>query len=144
MGRSWQVVLFSALVVLPASAARPDGFQVVVHPTVEGTEISRSVLADIYKKDIIRWGDQVRIQPVDQSSETSVRQAFLRDVLGQSFGEVQGFWRQRMATDRQVPPPTRASDEEVLAFVASKKGAIGYVSAAVEVLDDVKVLILVD
>jgi hypothetical protein len=144
MGRGGQVALFSALVVLVASAARSDDFQVVVHRTVDGTEIRRALLADIYKKDVIRWGNRVRIQPVDQSSETPVRQAFLRDVLGQSLGEVQSFWRRRMATDRVLPPPTKASDEEVLTFVASTKGAIGYVSAGTVVSDDVKVLTLID
>jgi hypothetical protein len=49
-----------------------------------------------------------------------------------------------MANRRVLPPPSKASDEEVLAFVASKKGAIGYVSPGLEVPSDVKVLTLSD
>jgi ABC-type phosphate transport system substrate-binding protein len=144
MGRRRQVVLFAAFAALLASSALPGAFQVVVHPTVEGSKIKRSILADIYKKDVIRWGNQVRIRPVDQSSQTPVRQAFIQDVLGQSLGEIQEYWTQRLATERELPPPTKPSDDEVLAFVASKKGAIGYVSADVEVPADVKVIALID
>jgi ABC-type phosphate transport system substrate-binding protein len=137
-------MLFAVFASLPASAAVAADFQVVVHPTVEGTKIRRSVLADIYQKDIIRWGNQVRILPVDQSGQAPVRLAFTRDVLGRSLGDVQNYWSERMATRRELPPPTKASDEEVLAFVASKKGAIGYVSGGVEPPPDVKVLTVID
>jgi ABC-type phosphate transport system substrate-binding protein len=144
MRRSRPAVLFVACATLLASSAPAAEFQVVAHPTVEGTKIRRSVLAGIFQKDVVRWGDQIRILPVDQSGHSPVRQAFTRDVLGQSLGEVQAYWTRRLAVDRQLPPPTKASDDEVLAFVASKKGAIGYVSAAVEVPAGVKTLTLID
>ena len=144
MRRSGPTVLIALLGAILASSADAGDFQVVVHPTVEGSKIRRSILAEIYQKDIIRWGNQVRILPVDQSSQTLVRQAFIQDVLGQSLGEVQKYWTQRMATERELPPPTKASDDEVLAFVASKKGAIGYVSGGTELPPDVKVLTIID
>lgn len=43
-----------------------------------------------------------------------------------------------------MPPATRPSDEEVLAYVASNDGAIGYVAARIAVPDGLKILILVD
>jgi ABC-type phosphate transport system substrate-binding protein len=135
--------LACATAPLAAAADAPE-FQIVVHQTVEGSRISRSVLADIYRGNVIRWGNEIRILPVDQSSQAPVRQAFTRDVLHQSLGEVQEYWTQRMATDRQTPPPTKPSDAEVLAFVAGKKGAIGYVSAGAALPDGVKVLTLTD
>jgi hypothetical protein len=49
-----------------------------------------------------------------------------------------------MMRTRVLPPPTKASDEEVLAFVATQKGAIGYVGVGVEIPPDVKVLTLFD
>jgi ABC-type phosphate transport system substrate-binding protein len=134
------------ITALAASAASPssEDFQVVAHPSVEGSEISRAVLASIYQKDVDRWGDHTRIRPVDQSSLAPVRLAFTRHVLNRSLGEVQLFWEQRLATMRLLPPPTKSSDEAVLAFVASKKGAIGYVSAGVTIPPDVKLLVVVD
>jgi ABC-type phosphate transport system substrate-binding protein len=119
-------------------------FQIVAHPDVEGSRISRTVLASIYEKDVEHWGDRRRIFPVDQSGYTPVRLTFTRDVLNRTLGEVQQFWSQRLATERILPPPTKGSDEDVLDFVASKKGAIGYVSAGAHIPPDVKLLVLID
>jgi ABC-type phosphate transport system substrate-binding protein len=137
-------MMIAGLLASVATAAGAGGFQIVVHPSVEGSKISRTVLADIYEKDVIRWGNDVRIRPVDQSSQAPVRREFTQEVLGRSLGEVQEYWTQRLAVDREMPPPTKASDEAVLAFVADKKGAIGYVSSGVELPPDVKVLTVVD
>jgi ABC-type phosphate transport system substrate-binding protein len=144
MLRWWRVLLVAVPLPLLASSARPAEFVIVAHPSVEGSQIRRSVLASIYQKDVVRWGNELRIVPVDQSSQSAVREAFTRDVLGESLGEVQKFWEERLATNRQLPPITRASDDEVLAFVASNKGAIGYVSPGVELPKGVKLVRLTD
>lgn len=142
MRRPWRTALLAVTLVALATAGRAAGFQVLVHESVEGTRISRAVLASIFMKETVKWADGSRIVPVHQSSESPVREAFARQVLDQSLGEQLQFWRRRMATTRILPPASKASDEEVLAFVASKKGAIGYVSAGIEIPPDVKVLTL--
>ena len=144
MRACWRWLLLVVPLTLLAASAGATDFVIVAHATVEGTKISRSVLAGIYQKDVIRWGDQTRIRPVDQSGQTPVRQAFGRDILGRSLGETQSFWASRMAVNREMPPPTKASDEEVLAYVASKKGAIGYVTSGMELPEGIKVLALID
>jgi len=115
-----------------------DDFVVVVHSGVEGTTISRETLRAIYLKDVVQWGDQTSIQPVDQSSHSPVRQSFSEQVLCQSLGELQLFWRNRLAVDRILPPQIKPSDAEVLEFVARHKGAIGYVSAEASLPPEVK------
>ena len=144
MRRSRPWLLLILPVVFLASAARAAEFQVVAHASVEGSRVRRSVLASIYEGDVVRWGNRLRIFPVDQSSQAPVRLAFSRDVLGRSLGELQEFWTRRLATTRTMPPPTRPSDEEVLAYVAEKRGAIGYVSAGVELPEGVKVLSVIE
>ena len=144
MRRSWRRQFLVVPLALIASFASAAEFQVVAHSKVEGSRIRRAVLASIYRKDIIRWGDQTRIRPVDQSSRAPVRQAFARDILGRSLGETQDYWESRMTVDRQMPPPAKASDQDVLAYVASKRGAIGYVTSGIELPGDIKVLAVID
>jgi len=144
MRHPWMTMLGAAALVTVATVAGAGGFQIVVHPSVDGSKISRSVLAGIYQKEMIRWGDQSRIHPVDQSSHAPVRQAFNQEILGRSLGEVQSYWTQRMAVDREIPPPTKASDEAVLEFVAGKKGAIGYVSGGIDLPPGVKLLAVIN
>jgi ABC-type phosphate transport system substrate-binding protein len=144
MLRSWRILLLAVTLGLLASPAPARDFVIVVHPSVQGSHIRRSVLARIYQKDVVRWGNELRIVPVDQSGQTAVREAFTREVLGQSLGEVQRFWEQRLAVNRQLPPITQASDEDVLVFVASNKGAIGYVCPGIALPPGVKVVTLTD
>jgi ABC-type phosphate transport system substrate-binding protein len=124
-----------------ASAAAP--FRVVVHPQVKGSQIPRAVLTAIFLKQALKWGDGSAVVPVDQSVQSTVRRAFSADVLKQGIVEVQVYWQRRI-TAGQVPPPVKTSDEEVLAFVASTPGAIGYVSAAAALPATVREVTVVD
>jgi ABC-type phosphate transport system substrate-binding protein len=110
-----------------ASAAA--AFRVIVHPQVKGTQIPRAVLSAIFLKQALKWGDGSSVVPVDQSVQSAVRRAFSNDVLKEGIVEVQVYWQRKIAAG-QVPPPVKTSDEEVLAFVASTLGAIGYVSSS--------------
>lgn len=126
------------------SSGGTDGFQVVVHPSVRGTWISRSNLSAIFTGKSDRWGDRVSARPVDQSAKAAVRHAFTVSVLGLSMGELQRYWQDRVASDRVFPPPIKGSDQEVLSFVASTSGAVGYVAADAAIPEGVKVLAVVD
>ena len=120
-----------------------SAFRVIVHPQVKGSEIPRSVLSAIFLKQVMKWGDGQPVAPVDQSVQSAVRRRFSNDVLRQGLVQVQVYWQRRI-TAGQVPPPVKTSDEEVVAFVASTPGAIGYVSSATPLPDTVRELSIVD
>jgi ABC-type phosphate transport system substrate-binding protein len=61
----------------------------------------------------------------------------------QGIAEVQIYWQRRMSQG-VTPPPVKATDEEVLAFVASTPGAIGYVSTTVLLPESVRAVELTD
>jgi ABC-type phosphate transport system substrate-binding protein len=144
MRRLWLLMVLTTLVGGFTRPVAADGFVVVTHSGVQGTTISLETLRAIYLKEVIQWGDHTSIRPVDQSSHSPIRQAFSERVLGRSLGQLQLFWRNRLAVDRVMPPPIKPSDAEVLAFVARNKGAIGYVSAGAQLPPDVKAVRLTD
>jgi ABC-type phosphate transport system substrate-binding protein len=125
--------------VLPAS----EGYRVIVHPEVKGAQIPRASLSSIFLKKAPRWGDGRPVLPVDQSVRSPVRTAFSNDVLQQGIAEVQVYWQRRMSAG-VTPPPVKASDQDVVLFVASTPGAIGYVSAATPLPDSVKTIEISD
>jgi len=127
------VLAAGALPVVSADAS----FRVIVHPQVKGSQIPRTVLTSIFLKRAPRWGDGTAVLPVDQSVRSLVRRSFSGDVLQQGIVEVQVYWQRKMAAG-VVPPPVKTSDEEIVSFVASTPGAIGYVSAATALPDSVK------
>ena len=61
----------------------------------------------------------------------------------QAVAEVQIYWQRRM-TQGVTPPPVKTSDQEVVAFVASTPGAIGYVTAVTPLPEGVRAIELAD
>jgi ABC-type phosphate transport system substrate-binding protein len=118
-------------------------FRVIVHPQVKGSEIPRAALSSIFLKQAPRWGDGSEVRPVDQSVRSAVRRAFCGEVHRQGIAEVQMYWQGRMARG-VTPPPVKTTDQEIVAFVASTPGAIGYVSAQTPLPASVKAVEIVD
>jgi ABC-type phosphate transport system substrate-binding protein len=116
------------LLLAPAGEATTAEYRVIVHPDVKGTQIPRAALSSIFLRQAPRWGDGSSVLPVDQSLRSRIRMSFTADVLGQDLVSVQMYWQRRIANG-VTPPPVKPSDEEIVAFVASNPGAIGYVSA---------------
>jgi hypothetical protein len=50
---------------------------------------------------------------------------------------VKNYWQQRIFSGRDLPPPELDSDEAVVSYVLSHRGALGYVSGAAK-LDKAK------
>jgi ABC-type phosphate transport system substrate-binding protein len=145
MFQIWRLAI-SAVVILPLAAAlsaQQYPFKVIVRSDHPGTELRQRNLADIFLGKTTRWGDGSRITPVDQSSTSAVRAAFSREALRQPLSAVTSYWKRQLLGGRMRPPRVKDSDEAVIEHVASKSGAIGYVSADAQVPESVKVLTIV-
>lgn len=136
-------VLAAGLAVLATSSPAATPFRVIVHHEVKGGKISRAALSSIFLKQAPKWGDGSVIAPVDQSVRSEVRRTFSGDVLLQGIAEVQIYWQRRMSSG-VTPPPVKITDDDVVAFVGSTPGAIGYVSATTALPDTVKTIELAD
>jgi ABC-type phosphate transport system substrate-binding protein len=137
-------LLMSAAFGIVSSPAAEDGpFVVIVAAANPARSIKRQELARFFLKKTGRWSDGQGVIPVDQSAGSPVRSAFTRAVLAvEGMGQisaVQNFWLQQVYSGRSTPPTVKASDAEIVAFVASNPGAIGYVAAA-SAVGGVKVL----
>jgi ABC-type phosphate transport system substrate-binding protein len=126
----------------PDAAADPT-FQVIVHPEVEGSQIPRAVLSAIFLKEATRWGNGRAVTPVDQSLRSPVRATFSEHVLQKPVDGIPAFWHRKMAQGVR-PPIVKASDEEVIAYVAKTTGSIGYVSLSATLPETVRAVIILD
>ena len=139
------LVALAAVLALAAPARAADDFVVVVHPSVRGAAVHKADLAAVFLKKVPRWGDKTPAVPVDQSATSVVRRAFSESVLGMPVSTVLQYWQKQMfATPPQRPPAVKASDAEVVAFVAATPGAVGYVSARTTLPPEVKALSFAD
>jgi ABC-type phosphate transport system substrate-binding protein len=145
VSHDWRTILAAiALAATSASASGAQEFQVIVHPSVQGTRITRANLSALFTGKTSSWGDKTPAMPVDQSAKAPVRRAFAVSIIGLSMGELQMYWQRRISTDRLFPPPIKASDQQVLEYVAANAGAVGYVGADTPIPEGVRVIAVVD
>jgi ABC-type phosphate transport system substrate-binding protein len=128
------LLMSAALGVAGSPAADEPSYVVIVAAGNPASSIKRQELARFFLKKTGRWSDGHGVIPVDQSAGSPVRAAFTRAVLAvEGMGQisaVQNFWLQQVYSGRSSPPAVKATDAEIVAFVAANPGAIGYVAAA--------------
>lgn len=123
----------------PSAAA---DFKLVVHASNSVAALDASRLERLFLKKDTRWESGEAVLPVDQSAAAAVRAVFSSAVHGKDVSAVKSYWQKQIFSGRGTPPPEMSSDAEVLAFVRTHAGAIGYVSAAAAIGDGVSVVTL--
>jgi len=125
--------MLRALLLLVGLAAAPvaaqQGYVVIVNDANGVSQVSAGELSRMFMKKLNRWQSGLDVVPVDQPESAAAREAFSAGVHGKSVSAVHAFWQQQIFSGRAVPPAEKASDEQVIAFVRSTPGAVGYVSA---------------
>lgn len=130
-------VLVSIALAGSRTAQSADAFKVIVNAKLSGQAVSRETLAQVYLGRVERWSDGKPIAAVDLSTTSPVRAAFSQSVLGMSVLGVRQHWTRSIATGH-VPPLARSTDEDVIAFVSTRTGGVGYVSADALLPDSVR------
>jgi ABC-type phosphate transport system substrate-binding protein len=130
---TWVLLLLSlsATSVVGQAPAGPRYVVIVQHDSPV-TGVERQFLEDAFLKRVTRWPGNGSIHPVDLAPTSPVRRMFSEQVLGRSVDEVRAYWQQRIFSGRDLPPAELDTDEQVVIYVASHPGAVGYVSATAD------------
>jgi ABC-type phosphate transport system substrate-binding protein len=123
----------AALTVLGAHTAAAQDYKVIVNSANATTEISSDVLGKIFLKQVSKFPDGAAATPVEPAKASPARAAFAKTVLGRTVQNLESFWQQQIFSGKDVPPANKATDDDVVAFVKSNPGAIGYVSGTAAV-----------
>lgn len=131
-----------AVVALVFGAGRlsAQGYVVVVNTANPVTSLSKDKAANIFLKRLVRWDNGIPIMPVNLDRGSRTRVAFSEEVHGKRVDAIEAHWQSQIFAGRDAPPPVRASDAEVLAFVRANPGAIGYVSREAALGTEVKAI----
>ena len=125
--------------VIPAVAAGQD-FVVVINDSNSTSSISKAVLSKCFMKQTTMWISGQSVVPVDLAADSETRMAFSKEIHGRDVSAIKSFWQRQIFSGKGVPPPEKASDDQILAFVRNNPGAVGYVSSEAEIGSGVKVL----
>lgn len=130
---SIQVAIAALFIVALPAAANDVQFQVIVHPSTAVNDMKSADVTKLFLGQVSRWPDGARVHAVDLDGSDPVRGAFSEKVLKARVTSVKRFWYQRVFAGQGVPPPIKSSAADVVAFVASTPGAIGYVSLETDI-----------
>ncbi len=100
---------------------------VIVHPG-NAASMDEEQIGKIFLGQTKTFPGGAEATPVD-IKESQVREEFGNKVLKKSPSQLKALWARQIFTGGAKPPRELGSDEEVIKFVASTPGAIGYVDA---------------
>jgi hypothetical protein len=114
-----------------ATAEEPKtSFKVIVNENNSARSISRQTLSNMLLKKVLRWDNGLEVRPVDLLEDSPVRQALSLDVHKRSVTAIQAYWQQQIFSGRDVPPPEKATEDDLITYVRVHAGAVGYVAAS--------------
>jgi len=125
---------------VPAAAQHDVGFRVIVNAGNSTSTIGREQLSQIFLKRVDKWPNGAPADPIDLTPAAAPRVAFTSAIHRKAVGAVRAFWQQQIFSGRDVPPPEKDSDRDVVAYIKEHVGAVGYVSADAELGAGVKVI----
>ena len=135
------LILFSVLAVVAASTwvrAENAGMRVIVNSANALTSLTRDDVSKLYLGKSNKWPDGSTAMPVDLAGKTPTRRLFSQEVLKKEIEAVESLWQQLIFSGKAIPPPTKPTEAEVVAYVKANPGAIGYVSYATDLPTGVK------
>jgi len=90
-----------------------------------GVKLAPTDVKDVFIGEKVFAGT-VRLVPADN---TALQAGFLDKVMKLDAGKYTSIWTKKSFRDGANPPPVKANDSEVIAFVKATVGACGYVAS---------------
>ena len=123
-------VMVAGWSALAVTASAQDDFKVIAHPGTGVASLTRDEVSRLFMKKTKKWPNGQAVQPVDLDSDSATRASFTTAVHRRSVSAIEAYWQKQIFSGRSLPPVVHKTDADVIAFVKSTPGAIGYVSAS--------------
>jgi ABC-type phosphate transport system substrate-binding protein len=102
---------------------------VIVNNGVAATALDADTLQKIYLGKTTQWDNGDKISAVTLN-EGPVHDGFLNNIIKKSSSQFLTYWKQMIFTGKGTPPKSVPSETEVVGFVSSTPGGIGYIDSA--------------
>lgn len=112
-----------------------DEIVFIVNESNPVTEISANDIRDYYFKRKRQWPTGESVRFIDRALTSSIHDIFVRRILRKSNSDVELFWIGQKLYTGDSAPLRENSDTSTIQFVATFKGAIGYVSSATPIAE---------
>ena len=123
-----------------ASASNGQAFVVVVNADNPITAIDRDELSRMFLKRVATWPNGSAAEPVDLPAAEPSRIAFSKVVHKKPVNAVRAFWQQQIFSGRDIPPVEESTEANVVSWVSTHVGGVGYVSSTLNLAAGVKII----
>lgn len=118
--------LMSWLLIQPAAEVHAE-LVVVVNARCGVAAMTRNEVVNLFFGRTRQFFNGIEAQPVDMSDSHPDRARFYNALLGKDLSEINAYWSRQVFSGRMQPPTKVGSPEEVLKWVVSHPGGIGFV-----------------
>jgi len=122
------LVFVAGLIFLATVPAQAGDVKVIANSSVSASSVSADDLKGVFLEEKSSLSDGSHVAPVLQKGGAA-HEEFVKKYLGKTDDALQTYYRSLVFTGKGSMPKALGSDDEVVAYVAKTKGAIGYVSA---------------
>jgi hypothetical protein len=118
-----KLILISALLVLAISEAHADNVVIIGHAGL--SKLNASTVQRIFTGKVIEI-DGMHVTAVNHKAG-ALRDRFLQRYMNQKDDKYTAYWTVRRFIGKGIPPRELSSAAEVISFVQTTPGAIGYI-----------------
>jgi ABC-type phosphate transport system substrate-binding protein len=122
-----------ALTLLVVSTTSAAGDIVIVANSEAGTDsLSKSDLESIMLGKKKKWDNGTKIK-IAILKEGGTHEGFTKEYTGKTASQFKSYWKKLVFTGEGIQPKSFKTEDELVAYVAKTKGAVGYVSSGTAV-----------
>lgn len=119
-------LLMCCLCLIPLGAKATESVVIIGHSDVPN--VTQDAVQKLFTGRTVAI-DGVLVTPVNAQSGAQLRADFLQTFLNQTEEKYQAYWTVRQFVGKGRPPRNLTSTEEIIKFVRTTKGAVGYLYA---------------
>ena len=116
-------------------------YMIVVHVTNPVNSLSKKELSKLFLKKVEKWDNGYEVHPVDLNEDSPIRNEFTEDIHQKELTKIIAYWKKEFFKNQTIAPPQMDSEQDVITYIESDSGAVGYISTSIPIVDyNVKVL----
>ncbi len=141
--KSLGVFLFLAIAGMALSFPGPSlasDLVMIGNRSVPVSEISKEDIQNIYLGKKKNWDNGMKIM-VATLGDGAVTDKFLKDYVKKNSNTFDTYWKKQIFTGGGKPPVKFDKEKDLVEYVSSNKGALGYVSSQ-SVSENVKIILV--
>lgn len=134
------LLIMTCLAILSPCLATANEVVIIANADVPENTLSDQELRNIFNGTQRTWSDRSRVE-IATLSDSPCHEVFTQTYLNRTSRQFENHWRRLVFSGRaRTIPNSFSTEQEMIRFVGSTPGAIGYLPAGTPIDDSVKII----